>query len=168
MNPLPTDQRSADLLQDPPAPRRDHGAAEAAARLYHRGVRRGWTLTPATGGIALVTGDSVSGVRIPEPLAADVRDFLDANDLTGPIIRTCGAVPCDIHLVTGTRKAERALAALRAAQVTVLTGGAIIALPYPGSAHGHSWVDIPDPAGTLPSVLTIAAAVRAVRTDRPH
>lgn len=168
MNPLPTDQRSADLSQDRPAPRRDHGVPEAATRLYSRGARRGWTLTPATGGIALVTGDSVSGVRIPEPLAANVRGFLDANNLTGPIIRTSGPVPCDIHLVTGTRKAERAVAALRAAQVTVLTGGEIIALPYPGAAHGHTWIDIPDPAGTLPSVLAVAAAVRAVRPDRPH
>jgi len=167
MNPLPTDQRSADRRQDLPATRQDHGVPEAAARLYSRGARRGWTLTPATGGIALVTGDSVSGVRIPEPLATDVRGFLDANNLTGPIIRTSGPIPCDIHLVTGTRKAESAVAALRAAQVTVLTGGEIIALPYPGSAHGHVWVDIPDPAGGLPSILAIAAAVRAVRTARP-
>ncbi|MGW6334272.1 hypothetical protein [Nocardia rhamnosiphila] len=128
----------------------------------------GLLLTRTAAGVALVTGETVGGMRISEPLASDVRRYLDANKLTGPIIRASGQDPCDIHLMTGIQKAERAIAALPATLVTVLAGGVTITLPSVGRTGPHTWAGRPDPTGGLPTVLTITSAVRAVLARRAN
>ncbi len=85
------------------------GAKSAAARDY---VQRGWTVAETTNGLCLITDADVSAVEVTGELAASVRRYLRANNLTGPVIEIPGAERREIHLVTGMRKAERAVEAL--------------------------------------------------------
>ncbi|MGW5386367.1 hypothetical protein [Nocardia sp. NPDC003963] len=165
MNPLRIQQNPAGPPQLASAPR----APEPVTRGYRElvpGARPDRTSTGVAAGATLVTGGTVAGIRISEPLATAVRHYLDTNDLTGPVIRSSGTHRYEIHLVTGLQRAERALAAL-ATHVTVLSAGTVVVLPMPDSAGGDVWAHPPDPERPLPPVLAITAAVRAVLAARP-
>ncbi|MGW4241775.1 hypothetical protein [Nocardia sp. NPDC004722] len=132
-------------------------------------IQRGWTVAETANGICLVTDDEVSGIEVTGDTAAFVRRYLRANDLTGPVIEIPGAERREIHLVTGLRKAERAIEALRAAGVVVYTDGAGIPLPPSKlSAGAACWGVAPHEARWLPPVVAIAAAVRAAAKGAPQ
>ncbi|WP_028476050.1 hypothetical protein [Nocardia sp. CNY236] len=131
----------------------------AAARDY---AQRGWTVAETANGLSLITDDGVSGIEVTGELAGEVRRFLHANDLSGPVIEIPGAARREIHLVTGTRKAAMALQALREAGATVYTEGAGIPLPPTYlSAGSAAWGISPAEARWVPPVVAISAAVRS-------
>ncbi|MGQ4598746.1 hypothetical protein [Nocardia sp. R6R-6] len=136
----------------------------AAAQDYSQ---RGWTVAETANGLSLITDDDLSGIEVTGELAGEVRRFLRANNLSGPVIEIPGAQRREIHLVTGIRKAAMALQALRAAGATVYSDGAGIPLPptqlSAGSAH---WGVAPAEARWVPPVVAVAAAVRAAGTSR--
>ncbi|WP_036568611.1 hypothetical protein [Nocardia sp. BMG51109] len=141
-------------------------AADVAASAQDY-IRRGWTVAETANGICLITDENVSGIEVTGELAATVRRFLRANNLSGPVIEIPGAERREIHLVTGVRKAERALEALRASGVTVYTDGAGIPLPPTQLSAGSAcWGVAPGEARWVPPVVAIAAAVRAARSRR--
>ncbi|MVU79705.1 hypothetical protein GPX89_20985 [Nocardia sp. ET3-3] len=125
-------------------------------------IQRGWTVAETANGICLVTDDEISGIEVTGETAAFVRRYLRANDLTGPVIEIPGTERREIHLVTGLRKAERAIEALRESGVVVHTDGAGIPLPPSKlSAGAACWGVAPHEARWVPPVVAIAAAVRA-------
>lgn len=128
-------------------------------------AERGWTVSQTANGISLIADDAVCGIEVTGELALDVRRYLDANDLTGPIIDIPGAERHEIHLVTAPAKARLALDALAAMGATAHVDGAGIPLPptklYAGSAR---WSVTPTEARWVPPVVALAAAVRAVTT----
>ncbi|MET7769140.1 hypothetical protein [Nocardia sp. NPDC005366] len=130
--------------------------------------RRGWTVAETANGICLITDEDVSGIEVSGELARDVRRFLRANDLSGPVIEIPGEERREIHLVTGLRKAAMALDALREAGATVYTDGAGIALPPTQicAAGAAEWRVAPHEARWLPPVVAIAAAVRSSLSRR--
>ncbi|WP_187686105.1 hypothetical protein [Nocardia wallacei] len=131
-------------------------------------IRRGWTVAETANGICLITDEDVSGIEVTGELAATVRRFLRANNLTGPVIEIPGAERREIHLVTGVRKAAMALEALREAGATVYTDGAGIPLPPTqlSAAGAAGWGVAPGEARWLPPVVAVAAAVRSARSGR--
>ncbi len=130
-------------------------------------IQRGWTVAETANGICLITDTKVSGIEVAGELAADVRRFLRANNLSGPVIEIPGAERREIHLVTGLAKATRALDALRAAGAVVHTDGAGIPLPPTQLSAGEAcWGVAPNEARWLPPVVAIAAAVRSATTGR--
>lgn len=137
-------------------------AAELAATMQDY-TERGWTVTETANGISLITDDTVSGIEVTGKLAAGVRRYMRANNLTGPIIDIPGAERREIHLVTGLKQAKLALAALQQMGAVLHTNGAGIPLPptklYTGSAR---WDVAPAEARRIPPVVAIAAAARAV------
>ncbi|MFR9752776.1 hypothetical protein ACL02S_17305 [Nocardia sp. 004] len=136
----------------------------AAAQVY---TQRGWTVAETANGLSLITDDTVSGIEVAGELADDVRRFLRANDLSGPVIEIPGVQRREIHLVTGVRKAAMALQALRDAGATVYTDGMGIPLPPTQLSAGSAcWGIAPDEARWVPPVVAIAAAVRATTTGR--
>ncbi len=137
----------------------------AAAQDYSR---RGWTVAETANGLCLITDGEVSGVEVSGKLAGDVRRFLRANNLSGPVIEIPGPERREIHLVTGLRKATMALEALREAGATVYTDGDGIALPPTqiSAAGAAQWSVSPQQARWLPPVVAIAAAVRSARSRR--
>jgi hypothetical protein len=139
-------------------------AKSAAARDY---VQRGWTVAETTNGLCLITDADLSAVEVTGELAASVRRYLRANNLTGPIIEIPGAERREIHLVTGMRKAQRAVEALREAGAVVHTDGAGIPLPPTHlSAGSASWAVSPDEARWVPPVVALGAAVRTALARR--
>lgn len=139
-------------------------ALAATAQDY---IRRGWTVAETANGICLITDEVVSGIEVSGELAADVRRFLRANNLSGPVIEIPGAERREIHLVTGVRKAEMALEALRRAGATVYTDGAGIPLPPTQLSAGSAcWGVAPSEARWVPPVVAVAAAVRAATSGR--
>lgn len=142
------------------------GAKSAAARDY---VQRGWTVAETTNGLCLITDAEVSAIEVTGELAAAVRRYLRANNLTGPVIEIPGAERREIHLVTGIRKAERAVEALRAAGAVVHSDGDGIPLPPTHlSAGSASWGVSPDEARWIPPVVALGAAVRTALARRPR
>ncbi|MFI9511436.1 hypothetical protein [Nocardia sp. NPDC052566] len=136
----------------------------AAAQDYSE---RGWTVAETANGLCLITDEELAGIEISGELAAEVRRFLRANNLTGPVIELPGAERREIHLVTGLRKAEMALAALKDAGVTVYTDGAGIPLPPTQLMAGSAcWGVAPGEARWVPPVVAIGAAVRAARARK--
>lgn len=136
--------------------------SSAVAESVQEYTQRGWTVAETANGICLITDESVSGIEVTGETAAFVRRFLRANDLTGPVIEFPGAERREIHLVTGVRKAARAIEALREAGITVYTDGAGIPLPPSKlSAGAACWGVAPHEARWMPPVVAIAAAVRA-------
>ncbi|WP_174556218.1 hypothetical protein [Nocardia pseudobrasiliensis] len=136
----------------------------AAAQDY---IQRGWTVAETANGICLITDEDVAGIEVTGEIAATVRRFLRANNLSGPVIEIPGAERREIHLVTGVRKAEMALAALREAGVTVYTDGDGIPLPPTQLSAGSAcWGVAPNEARWVPPVVAVAAAVRAAISGR--
>ncbi|AYF79367.1 hypothetical protein D7D52_25035 [Nocardia yunnanensis] len=136
--------------------------SSAVAESAQEYIRRGWTVAETANGICLVTDEEISGIEVTGDTAAFVRRYLRANDLTGPVIEIPSAERREIHLVTGLRKATRAIEALRAAGVIVHTDGAGIPLPPSKlSAGAACWGVAPHEARWVPPVVAIAAAVRA-------
>ncbi|WP_330251230.1 hypothetical protein OG874_34465 [Nocardia sp. NBC_00565] len=136
----------------------------AAAQDY---IQRGWTIAETANGICLITDEDLSGIEISGELAGEVRRFLRANDLSGPVIEIPGAERREIHLVTGLRKAAMALEALREAGATVHTGGEGIPLPPTTLMAGSaSWGVAPGEARWIPPVVAIGAAVRSALARR--
>ncbi|MFG1790923.1 hypothetical protein [Nocardia sp. NPDC049149] len=132
----------------------------AAAQDY---TQRGWTVAETANGLCLITDDEVSGIEVSGELAGQVRRFLRANNLSGPVIEIPGAQRREIHLVTGLRKATLALEALTAAGAIVHTDGAGILLPPTQLSAGSAcWGVTPAEARWIPPVVALGAAVRAV------
>ncbi|MGW5386960.1 hypothetical protein [Nocardia sp. NPDC003963] len=141
-------------------------AKSAAARDY---AQRGWTVAETTNGLCLITDEDLSAVEVTGELAASVRRYMRANNLTGPVIEIPGAERREIHLVTGMRKAQRAVEALRQAGAVVHTDGDGIPLPPTHlSAGSASWGVGPEEARWIPPVVAIGAAVRSVSARRPQ
>ncbi|RBO91842.1 hypothetical protein [Nocardia puris] len=140
---------------------------DAAAQDY---IQRGWTVAETANGICLITDEDVSGIEVSGELAGEVRRFLRANNLSGPVIEFPGADRREIHLVTGLRKAAMALEALREAGAVVHTDGAGIPLPPSKMSAGAAcWGVAPHEARWIPPVVALAAAVRsAVSRRRPQ
>lgn len=137
----------------------------AAAQDY---TQRGWTVAETANGICLITDEDVSGIEVSGELAGDVRRYLRANNLSGPVIEIPGTERREIHLVTGLRKAAMAIEGLREAGATVYTDGAGIALPPTqiSAAGTAQWRVAPHEARWLPPVVAIAAAVRSSMARR--
>ncbi|GAM48815.1 hypothetical protein [Nocardia seriolae] len=141
-------------------------AVEESAQEY---IQRGWTVAETANGICLVTDDELSGIEVTGETAAFVRRYLRANNLTGPVIEIPGAERREIHLVTGLRKAGRAIEALREAGMVVHTDGAGIPLPPSKlSAGAACWGVAPHEARWVPPVVAVAAAVRAAAKGAPQ
>ncbi|GAA5047335.1 hypothetical protein [Nocardia callitridis] len=131
----------------------------AAAQEYSQ---RGWTVAETANGLCLITDDDLSAIEVSGELAGQVRRFLRANNLSGPVIELPGAERREIHLVTGVRKAAMAMDALRAAGATVHTDGAGVPLPPTHLSAGSAcWGVSPDEARWVPPVVALGAAVRA-------
>ncbi|MGY4101666.1 hypothetical protein ACW2Q0_19245 [Nocardia sp. R16R-3T] len=136
----------------------------AAAQDY---IQRGWTIAETTNGICLITDEDLSGIEISGELAGEVRRFLRANNLTGPVIEIPGVERREVHLVTGLRKAAMALEALREAGATVYTDGDGIPLPPTQLTTGEAcWGVAPGEARWIPPVVAIGAAVRSALSRR--
>ncbi|MFQ6331870.1 MULTISPECIES: hypothetical protein [unclassified Nocardia] len=136
----------------------------AAAQEY---IQRGWTIAETTNGICLITDADLSGIEVSGELAAEVRRFLRANNLSGPVIEIPGAERREIHLVTGVRKAAMALEALREAGATVYTDGDGIPLPPTQLMAGSAcWSIAPNEARWIPPVVAISAAVRSATSRK--
>lgn len=136
----------------------------AAAQDY---AERGWTVAETANGLCLIADEQVSGIEVSGELAAEVRRFLRANNLTGPVIEIPGTERREIHLVTGVAKAGMALDALREAGATVHTDGAGIPLPPTQLSAGSAcWGVAPAEARWVPPVVAIGAAVRAAVSRR--
>ncbi|WP_067480336.1 hypothetical protein, partial [Nocardia amamiensis] len=122
----------------------------AAAQDYNQ---RGWTVAETANGLSLITDDDLSGIEVTGELAGEVRRFLRANNLSGPVIEIPGAERREIHLVTGVRKAAMALQALREAGATVYSDGAGIPLPPTQLSAGSAcWGVAPAEARWVPPV----------------
>jgi hypothetical protein len=122
----------------------------------------GWTVTTTANEVCLVTDDTVSGIEVSGKLAEGIRRYLRANNLTGPIIDFAGTQRREIHLVTGARKAELALAALRDMGATLHVDGAVIPLPSSTASGAARWSVAPCEARWTPPAVAISAAARAV------
>ncbi|WP_405159575.1 hypothetical protein OG203_24225 [Nocardia sp. NBC_01499] len=134
-------------------------AMTAAAQDY---TQRGWTVAETANGLCLITDDDLSAIEVSGELAGEVRRFLRANNLSGPVIELPGAERREIHLVTGVRKAAMALEALTAAGAIVYTDGAGVPLPPTQLSAGSAcWSVAPAEARWVPPVVAISAAVRA-------
>ncbi|WP_433660948.1 hypothetical protein ACQPW1_01295 [Nocardia sp. CA-128927] len=135
-------------------------AMTAAAQDY---TQRGWTVAETANGLCLITDDDLSAIEVSGELAGEVRRFLRANNLSGPVIELPGAERREIHLVTGVRKAAMALEALTAAGAVVYTDGAGVPLPPTqlSAAGSAGWSVAPGEARWVPPVVAISAAVRA-------
>lgn len=131
-------------------------APSHAAQDYRR---HGWTVTETSDGIHLVTDERVAAVELTGTLAAAVRRFLRANNLSGPVIEIPGVQRREIHLVVGAAKAARAIDMLRNAGATVYTDGA--PLPLPPSVNSPAWGISPTEARWVPPLVAISAAVSA-------
>lgn len=139
-------------------------AVTAAAQDY---IQRGWTIAETANGISLITDADLSGIEVSGELAGDVRRFLRANSLSGPVIEIPGAERREIHLVTGLRKAAMALEALREAGATIHTDGAGIPLPPTQLMAGSAcWGIAPNEARWIPPVVAISAAVRSATSRK--
>ncbi len=139
-------------------------AKAAAARAYGE---RGWTVAETANGVCLITDDNLAAVEVSGELAGEVRRFLRANNLSGPVIEIPGQERREIHLVTGVRKAAMAIEALRAAGAIVHMDGAGVPLPPTHlSAGSASWGVSPDEARWIPPVVAIGAAVRSALARR--
>lgn len=134
-------------------------ANQVAARDY---ARFGWTVAATADGLCLITDDQVAGIELTGALAAGVRRFLRANNLSGPVIEVPGSNRREIHLVTGVGRAAMAVAALRAAGAVVHVDGARIPLPPDAPDAGElAWGIAPAEARWMPPLVAVAAAVRA-------
>ncbi|MBF6129123.1 hypothetical protein [Nocardia brasiliensis] len=134
-------------------------AMTAAAQEY---TQRGWTVAETANGLCLITDDELSAIEVSGELAGQVRRFLRANNLSGPVIEIPGTERREIHLVTGVRKAAMALAALTAAGAVVHTDGAGVPLPPTQLSAGSAcWGVAPTEARWVPPVVALSAAVRA-------
>lgn len=144
--------------------------AEAASDTVQDCRRRGWTVAETVNGVCLITDEQISAIELTGTLAATVRRFLRANNLSGPVIEIPGAQRREIHLVVGAAKAAMAIGALREVGAIVHTGGASIPLPPTRLSAGSAcWGISPAEARWVPPVVAIAAAVRAAETGRkPH
>ena len=139
-------------------------AKAAAARAYGE---RGWTVAETANGVCLITDDNLAAVEVSGELAGEVRRFLRANNLSGPVIEIPGQERREIHLVTGVRKGAMAIEALRAAGAIVHMDGAGVPLPPTHlSAGSASWGVSPDEARWIPPVVAIGAAVRSALARR--
>ncbi|MFE5460799.1 hypothetical protein [Nocardia sp. NPDC056564] len=128
---------------------------------------RGWTVAETANGACLITDEHVAAVELTGPLATEVRRFLRANKLSGPVIEIPGAERREIHLVVGVAKAALAIEALRGAGATVHTDGASIPLPPTRLTRGCAeWAIFPAEARWIPPVVAIAAAVHAAAPAR--
>jgi hypothetical protein len=126
---------------------------------------RGWTVAQTANGLILVCDDVVAGIELRGKLAADVRRYLRANNLTGPVVDIAGPERREIHLVTGLPKAALALAALPGLGAITHTDGAGVPLPPTKLVNvgAARWSVAPHEARWLPPVVALASAVRAVR-----
>lgn len=129
--------------------------------------RRGWTVAETTNGVCLITDEQISAIELTGALAATVRRYLRANNLSGPVIEIPGPQRREIHLVVGAAKAAMAIGALRGVGAIVHTDGASIPLPPTRLSAGSAcWGISPSEARWVPPVVAIAAAVRAAESGR--
>ncbi|MET7767550.1 hypothetical protein [Nocardia sp. NPDC005366] len=134
-------------------------ASQDAAQDY---TRFGWTVAATANGACLITDDQVAGIELTGQLAANVRRFLRANNLSGPVIEIPGAQRREIHLVTGLNRVEMAIEALREAGAIVYSDGAGIPLPPSTLSTGAlAWGIAPSEARWMPPLVAVAAAVRS-------
>ena len=125
-------------------------------------TRFGWTVAATANGACLITDDRVAGIELTGELAANVRRFLRANNLSGPVIEIPGAQRREIHLVTGLNRVEGAIEALRGAGAVVHSDGAGVPLPPSTLSSGAlTWGIAPAEARWMPPLVALAAAVRA-------
>ncbi|BAW10078.1 conserved hypothetical protein [Nocardia seriolae] len=122
--------------------------------------RYGWTIESTGDGIDLITGPEIAAVELTGAVAAGVRRYLRANNMSGPVIEVHGAQRREIHLVVGVAKAARAIESLRAAGAIVHGDGTRV--PLPDASRAAAWSVMPREARWVPPVVAIAAAVRAV------
>lgn len=128
--------------------------------------RRAWTVAETTNGVCMITDEQISAVELTLALAATVRRYLRANNLSGPVIEIPGPHRREIHLVVGAATAV-AIAALRAVGAIVHTDGASIPLPPTRLSAGSAcWGISPSEARWVPPMVAIAAAVRASESGR--
>ncbi|WP_433659164.1 hypothetical protein ACQPW1_43085 [Nocardia sp. CA-128927] len=129
--------------------------------------RRGWTVAETANGVCLIIDEQIAAVELTGDLAAGVRRYLRANNLSGPVLEIPGPERREIHLVVGVAKATMAIEALRNAGATVHTDGAGIPLPPTRLANGAATWDIsPTQARWIPPVVALAAAVHAATPSR--
>ncbi|MEV5834576.1 hypothetical protein [Nocardia sp. NPDC052112] len=129
--------------------------------------RRGWTVVETTNGVCMITDERISAVELTDALAATVRRYLRANNLSGPVIEIPGPQRREIHLVVGAAKSAMAIGALRAVGAIVHTVGASIPLPPTRLSAGSAcWGISPSEARWVPPLVAIAAAVRAAESGR--
>lgn len=127
----------------------------------------GWTVTETANGVCLITDQRIQAVELTGALAAGVRRFLRANNLSGPVIEIPGAERREIHLVVGAARAAMAIEALRGAGAIVHVDGASIPLPPTRLSTGSAcWGISPGESRWVPPVVALAAAVRATETCR--
>ncbi len=69
--------------------------------------RRAWTVAETTNGVCMITDEQISAVELTLALAATVRRYLRANNLSGPVIEIPGPHRREIHLVVGAATAVR-------------------------------------------------------------
>ncbi|MEV6772955.1 hypothetical protein AB0N05_30400 [Nocardia sp. NPDC051030] len=112
----------------------------------------------------LTTDERIAAVELTGTLAATVRRYLRANNLSGPVIEMRGPQRREIHLVAGAGKAARAIEVLRSAGAIVHTDGASI--PLPTSSDSMAWGISPSEARWVPPLVALAAAVRAAGAVR--
>ena len=135
----------------------------ASAQAY---AQKGWLVSETSNGISLVTDNNVCGIEVDETSAQQIRVYLRANKLTGPVIELPGSERRMIFLATGIAKAPRALDALRAFGATVYTDGDSFPLPPTKLTAGCArWAIAPEECTWVPPVVAIAAAQRAVRVQ---
>lgn len=103
----------------------------------------------------LVTNEDICGIELPDHLGTAVTQFLRANRLPGPVIEIAGHRK--ILIATASSKALRAIDSLERSGATIYRDGAT--LPVRNALdHGNG--------STVPPVVVIAAAVRAVTSGR--
>ncbi|MTE15591.1 hypothetical protein [Nocardia aurantiaca] len=139
-------------------------ALSVAAEDYRR---YGWSVEATGDGVDLITGEQIAAVELTGAVAAGVRRYLRANNLSGPVLEVRGPQRREIHLVVGAAKAVQAVERLRAAGAIVYTDGARVPLPH--ESRGIAWNIWPHEARWVPPLVAIAAAVRAVGArNRSH
>ncbi|MVU82881.1 hypothetical protein GPX89_37305 [Nocardia sp. ET3-3] len=122
--------------------------------------RYGWTIEATGDGVDLITDEQIAAIELTGSVAAGVRRYLRANNMSGPVLEVHGGQRREIHLVVGVAKAARAIESLRAAGAIVHTDGARV--PLPQGTRPIGWSVMPHEARWVPPVVALAAAVRAV------
>lgn len=130
---------------------------------------RGWTVRSSAIGLELVTGPTLCGIELPADLALDIHKFLRVHLLAGPVIELPTVPRRHIVLAATTGVSHNAMATIRDHGLIVHTSGARIPLPPTYLLTGPvRWFTAPMSRITLPPVVAVSAALRAVASPRWH